>query len=431
MDLFVGAFMRVLRSIDDAAGTLQAIADLEQQQLAEPSNPGPSPDLRTRLRILDFPDPDVAAANIARASSRPGGKDELLRLAAEEPAQLTSAEIGLLRERYWLDVSNEEVWARVKGPEEDHGSVVADRLKAVQSPLYEAPHEERAIENALKEWGRRWMAEHEERRVRETEAVLGRAAPWVRRLWEEDRGEKSWGFARFVRPGAAGDEARWEEWDHRTSAALFDATDKIACGSWISIKYYLQRLDWPESGMVGDAGPDEGKGEDETVAQFPRLREHFRSIRDRESQMQGTAAGTDILKDGMLRNTFLVVDRACVNSVVTGAGNYDGMWVWAVDPDYRPEHPPDDDGYRGYLRVRVQQLVNNFYEARRFRADELPMPVLWEAARKSQKHAFASVKDEEAQLYSISRIDGSIVRYTPARIVSGPPKTVSFLNRGR
>jgi hypothetical protein len=32
--------------------------------------------------------------------------------------------------------------------------------------------------------------------------------------------------------------------------------------------------------------------------------------------------------------------------------------------------------YRGFMRVRLQQSVNNFFDARRFDEDEFPMQVL-------------------------------------------------------
>lgn len=46
--------------------------------------------------------------------------------------------------------------------------------------------------------------------------------------------------------------------------------------------------------------------------------------------------------------------------------NVDDAWVYAVDPDYvQPTDMAADETssteYRGYMRVRLQQLVNNFF----------------------------------------------------------------------
>lgn len=50
----------------------------------------------------------------------------------------------------------------------------------------------------------------------------------------------------------------------------------------------------------------------------------------------------------------------------------DDKWIWAVDPDYTPNHN-EKDGYKGYFRVRMQHIMHRFFEARRFQADEYPM----------------------------------------------------------
>ncbi|KAI5918610.1 hypothetical protein F4810DRAFT_715320 [Camillea tinctor] len=83
---------------------------------------------------------------------------------------------------------------------------------------------------------------------------------------------------------------------------------------------------------------------------------------------------------------------------MSGPDVADNIWVWAVDPDFDDRSPPSrgetveegDDTYKGYLRVRLPQLVNNFFEARRFMLEKYPMVTLWEAAVKSKNIAFVS-----------------------------------------
>ena len=97
--------------------------------------------------------------------------------------------------------------------------------------------------------------------------------------------------------------------------------------------------------------------------------------------------------------------------MLSNSGFVDDMWVWAVDPDYAGPLSEGDrnEEYEGYLRVRVQQLVNNFFEIRRFH-DEHPMKELWEVARKRKNQAFVSVKDEEIGQWKISRDIGSAMK---------------------
>ncbi len=63
-------------------------------------------------------------------------------------------------------------------------------------------------------------------------------------------------------------------------------------------------------------------------------------------------------------------------SVLSESGTVDDMWVWAVDPDYEAGDASKDDQkdkYKGHLQVRLQQLVNNFFDARRFHEDDYSM----------------------------------------------------------
>lgn len=60
--------------------------------------------------------------------------------------------------------------------------------------------------------------------------------------------------------------------------------------------------------------------------------------------------------------------------------------------------------------MRLQQLVNNFFDARRFQEDDYSMKALWEAAQNTRNKAFVSVNDAEAGLWKMSRDVGSALR---------------------
>lgn len=103
-----------------------------------------------------------------------------------------------------------------------------------------------------------------------------------------------------------------------------------------------------------------------------------------------------------------MVDRDSVNSVFNGpkGGNVcDGMWGWAVDPEYLDGKQDGQNTVQeqetadpGYVQLRLQQLVNNFYVARH--SDEgnmVPLEALWACAQKSYQKAFVSVREQEFQ----------------------------------
>lgn len=493
--------MRVIRKLDDADELIQSFPAWEISALPQDSHTASSshtlPDSDQR-RLLDFPDPDAQAANIARSS--PLSKQALLARAAETPAQLSAAEVALLKDRYWLNITPDEAHAvsratgLLSGPRRvsaaEHAQAT-ERLRAVRCSFY-AADEEKAIDNAVAEHWRRESEAWRARQRQEVERALGNAFPWVRRLWEEDKGQKNWGYSIFVDPEVFGDEEpeAEEEYMCRRDGVLFHARGAIGAASAVSNMWKLQRLEWPASAMAdeeeenmgghavqkgcveddSDTAPDavgrekEGTDEEETdevrAARFQKLRERFKSIRDRVpgSQRQEYATSSALaqqsdhggLRDGILQNVFLVDDKYSTGSVLSRGGLVDDMWVWAVDPDYLEDDADEDSAaaattttgtsiegstltgecpressvYKGFMRVRLQQLVNNFYDARRFHQDEYPVRKLWEAAQKSKHQAFVSLKDEDARSWSVDRFVGSAMRAQPPRVVYGPKPVV-------
>lgn len=473
--------MRVIRKFDNADELIQSFLDWERSTLSQDVTS--SLTSQEQLRLLDFPDFETQAANIARSSTL--GKEDLLKRAAETPSQLSVTEVTLLKDRYWLDISAEEehkislATGLIMGPlrvSEEEYENAERRLRAARHPLY-AENEEEAIEKAIAEHWRRENNAWRERQRQETErALLARAAPWVRRLWEEDKGEKLWGYGIFVAPGTFVDDEEAERYMTRRDGVLFHARGAIGAGSSaISNMWKLKRLDWPTIAKADTDGKEgssqiiqESDGKDESststidtvraekerieqeesdekrAAIFQELREQFKSIRNQAPQREkikenasnaSTKSEGGSFQDGILQNVFLMIDKNSVGSVLSGHGLVDDMWIWAIDPDHNSANdasaaaatsegprsigtPPS--GYKGFIRVRLQQLVHNFYDARRFHGRDYPMRKLWEAAQKSKHRAFVSLKDDEARSWSIDRFVGSAMRAQPPRIVYGP-----------
>jgi hypothetical protein len=93
------------------------------------------------------------------------------------------------------------------------------------------------------------------------------------------------------------------------------------------------------------------------------------------------------LAQGMLDNTLIVIDGNCVKSHQMASSEYG--WVFAVDPDYEDPGPPESlaskvkHQYRGFVRVRSEHIMNEFFEARKYHALERPMEALWREAQES------------------------------------------------
>ncbi|KAH0366070.1 hypothetical protein KCU65_g5625, partial [Aureobasidium melanogenum] len=427
-----------------------------------------------RLGVLDFPNTVTQEANVAATTSL--SKAELLERAASSPSTLSAGESDLLKRRYWLGLTREELTPSLSSAAKrnlyslspEHLQQATDQLKKVRGMLYDV-NEEDALWNAEMEDWRRMMDASKQRKKQEVESRLPTAQPWVKRLWEEDQAEKSWGYAVFRDPKAAN-----EEYEVRKDAVLMSAREAIGCGDTIGARWRLQYLDQPDD-LILSQSPDnptaserpqstssvnilpvhkdrllsdpeisrpkelleddkdqeqakavsenEDKRDEKTTseleAKFQVLRQHFRNVRDRTPKRQSTAlypqTDRNELRDGILRNVFLVIDQQCVDSLFSQTANVDDMWVYAVDPDYTQptgtaalETSPSE--YRGYLRVRLQQLVSNFFDARRFHADEFSMEALWRAAQASRNQTFVSVKESEQQLWIFNRFVGSALR---------------------
>lgn len=158
-----------------------------------------------------------------------------------------------------------------------------------------------------------------------------------------------------------------------------------------------------------------GIGSDESfLSTLNQLRKQFNYLRSQPPKKQVPYLFMDMaegkidaipegITEGLLRNVFLYLDHSAAASVLDSCGP-DSAWIWAVDPDYEPKSQDCSSGYQGFLRVRLQQLLNIFYVARRWHADEWPMEDLWNAAQKDPHNAsFVSMKDEEIFAQNLSR----------------------------
>lgn len=154
----------------------------------------------------------------------------------------------------------------------------------------------------------------------------------------------------------------------------------------------------------------------ETVRELPKLRAHFKWVRERKKLVKDYL---DIdrsgIPTGLLRNVFLVLDQDSVNSIVNNSPRADFAWIWAIDPDYEGDVAEMtenglDKEYYGYMRVRLQQLVKHFWVVRKYHEDEFSLQMLWGAAKESHDCAFVSLDPKEARMWSGDTNLGSALR---------------------
>ena len=264
------------------------------------------------------------------------------------------------------------------------------------------------------------------------------ARPWVQQLYEQISAFPEttyWGFAMFLPPnlgrGSDGFLCSLEP-------ILFSALADMHAGHLLQRRFMPYDLTWPAGHGPGEPFSTNTSQQDEATIEasiesevrqqqilemeqqqdredeealrlvLPQLRARFRYLRA-GPPMTDTREETGLLND-VLRNTFLVVPRSLVG-VLSDHGSPDYMWLWAVDPDF--DEKALSSGYSGYLRVRVPQLVNNFFELRRYRADEYPMEALWKKAQLSHNQAFVSLNEKYFHDISHSRQKGVGVDVRP------------------
>ncbi|CZT25852.1 uncharacterized protein RCC_11521 [Ramularia collo-cygni] len=278
-----------------------------------------------------------------------------------------------------------------------------------------------------------------------------KARPWVRQFVEEYQDGRPWGYAIFEDPEV--DHEEMENCMCRIDLLIDTARGAVFGSSYEDCPHFQwECLDWPEeeeeedksghghASVVGrgDGGgivaaeemkdhaqdytepyvdrdtededeEDENEADDadiDMVRELPKLRAHFKWVRDYAKKRINAHESSNVdrngIHSGLLQNVFLVIDQDAMDSIMGNSPFADQAWVWAIDPDY-VGHVASmtrnglTDEYYGYMRVRLQQLVNNFWDARHYHEHDLPLQVLWKAARQSYNHAFVSMDPEEAQ----------------------------------
>lgn len=141
-----------------------------------------------RLAVLDLPNDDDVASNISSKTAL--SRSALVARAVESPELLTMAELDLLIDRYWLDITQAEGKARSNASgalikiSVAHKTAAIEQLRTLRRPLYEHEGEGQALEAAGVEMGRRLDAEAASYRDKRLQTTLSRfkGPKWARTL---------------------------------------------------------------------------------------------------------------------------------------------------------------------------------------------------------------------------------------------------------
>lgn len=422
LNVTLAATMRVLRNKVTKEHLLSAFPSLETTSLNDASKLS---EMERRL-LLDLPDSVDEEADIRRVTEL--SREELLSKASLSVETLTKQELDLLANNMWPAHTYEEIMAmadaeaEVCGPALRHDAIktaVDERIKRAREPDYRGD-ESQALVNAAREQDRRGLEEHYANvRSREEEA-LQHALPWVRERYNLHQTDQrlQWGFVCFLDTWMQLLEPRTITDFRRRYDVILDGVERsIGARGSISSRWTLQKVHAQSSTKL----TEKLRG-DFDLQDFPAavqvldiavvaMRAQFLSMCERpiEYQRPKDSLSEHGIRHGLLRNTFLVMDETCYDSIQNGAGWIDDMVILAVDPRFPELGHEYPEGYHGYLWVRFAQIANKFFEIRWLHEREYKLEHLWQAAQSSPRKAFVSVDEHELKMWMASRYMASVV----------------------
>lgn len=396
--------MRVSRSLISAQDLIAAYPSLKQKSLSAPST---LPDSERRL-ILDLPDKDMEASNIAAVSSLSRG--QLIEKALSDRTSLTQEEAALLKDRFWTPHTGEEI-GRNFNTLLKVGESGLSELFIPRRPAYH-PGEDEAFRIGGREFHLRIQAVYDSKLRETARPLFSNAKEWIQHLY----GQKvvQWGFVclydaaiQKYDPEQLDDFAVTIEGSLR-SFLRYNGTKDIIDQRWRCVSFNSPNTAFaPITLPVHDNASiyQDGAIFRRAFQDILNDQQQYQSREDVAAMHNPHEFPNGLSTSDLLTNTFLVIDPVCLDSVLDSDGEskpYGEMRVLAFEADFPVEGRKYVDGYQGFTWVRLDQLVSNFYELRLLKADVVGMDEIWKAAQHSYQRAFVSMDPEEALNRTVS-----------------------------
>lgn len=390
--------IRVQRGFSSTAELIAAWPSLKQKSLQSPSA---LTDTERRL-FLDLPDQDMELANITAVTAL--SRQQLIEKAISDREALTQEELLLLQSRFWTPETNQENSMIFSSMGKTNPEGLKEYFEA-RAPAY-APNEEAAFTIGITELARREQAKQNQTLRAAAAVLLPDAREWIQDLYRQDN--QCWGFVCLYDAAAQQvDPARLELFNVRMDAFFRHALMYNGSKDIIDNRWRLLHFNAPNTAFTPTASIS--GGEDTNLPEYQDgaiLRKAFQEIVKDSSAYQGREdvvsrnTTTQHFKNGMagsglLTNTFLVIDPACIDSVLEDGKWYDDLRMLAFEAGFPVAGREYIKGYQGFTWVRMDQLVYDFYELRLRRADEVGMDEIWQAAQSSRHQAFVSMNPTE------------------------------------
>ncbi|KAH7310300.1 hypothetical protein BKA65DRAFT_165403 [Rhexocercosporidium sp. MPI-PUGE-AT-0058] len=403
--------MRVLREVTIAEDLIAAWPSLREKAL---SSPLAITDIERRL-LLDLPDKDVEISNINAATNL--SREQLIEKASSHCEELTSAELVVLKNRFWTPKTSKESSRHAKAMCAASAEEALREIMEVGASL--SSGEDTAFQIGAREFWKRQRATNNEKRSAAAEIALLSAKDWIQHVYRE--GKSAWGFVCLYDAASQRlDPARLDDFRSELGGFFRDALNYNGSKDIIDTKWQRLSFNAPETGFAPPA--DEHPMKDLSNYQGGTvLRKAFHEIMADPQEYQkredvstpcwGETVRQDIniAESGFLTNTFLVIDPVCIELVLSRRPWYDELRVLAFEADFPVKGREYVEGYQGFTWVRLDQLVYNFYELRLLRAEEIKMDQIWKVAQESRNQAFVSMDPGES-FFTLSRRMGGFTR---------------------
>jgi hypothetical protein len=380
-----------MRGIDNLTEVVENFPNLERKALNSPRELTEY----ERRQLLDYPTIEIETENIAKTTSR--SRDELFNLVLADIQSLSDDELGLVERNFWFIQTDEELFKQVRGQTTGNPESAA-RIHKARESLY-LPNELKCMSTTCTELIRR------SKKIRDDEQrKWGGHNPPTEPAWMLSLSQKfqdnpsltSWGYIVLFDAEAQKVDAETLDLFNRTIQGLISETMRH---NGIYRNLLNQKWKFLSFNTLEDVYALE--------LDNSALREAFYTLITKPEEydaplgVDGRSPAEKLSHhNGYLTNTFIVINRTCIDSVLSDSRRVDDMRFLAFEAGFPEQGRSYVEGYKGWTWVRLEQLVDGFYAERM--SEERWMDEIWKAAQGSKNEAFASMDSEEAKIWTAS-----------------------------